>query len=121
MGIDPDLAAEFDALQPVILETNRLYLDAFSKCKGITLPPCRPYEPQGRSRGWHLAPIWTHLLGARIRTVGSSNSLDGNLANEFIRPSQSSFGAPVLSIKKEDGSLRLAVDYRSLNRVTQKG
>ena len=38
----------------------------------------------------------------------------------YIRPSVSPWGAPILFVKKKDGTLMLCIDYRQLNKVTIK-
>jgi hypothetical protein len=38
----------------------------------------------------------------------------------YIHPSMSPCGAPVLFVKKKDGTLRLCIDFRQLNKVTIK-
>ena len=38
----------------------------------------------------------------------------------FVRPSVSPWGAPILFVKKKDGTLRICIDYRQINKVTVK-
>lgn len=42
------------------------------------------------------------------------------LAKGWIEPSTSPYGSPVLFVEKSDGSLRMCIDYRALNKLTVK-
>ena len=43
-----------------------------------------------------------------------------NLAKGWIQPIQSAYSSAVLFVQRKDGTLRMCVDYRGLNRVTVK-
>ncbi len=42
------------------------------------------------------------------------------LAKGLIEPSSSPYGAPILFVTRKDGSLRMCLDYRALNKLTVK-
>ena len=60
---------------------------------------------------YNLGPVELETLKTYIKT---------NLANDFIRPSKSPGGAPILFVCKPDGSLRLCINYQDLNNLTIK-
>ena len=49
-----------------------------------------------------------------------STQLQELLDKGFIRPSSSPWGAPILFVKKKDGSHRMCIDYQELYKVTVK-
>ena len=57
----------------------------------------------------HLGPIYNM---SQNELAAIRNYLDDALERQWIRPSSSPIGAPVLFTEKPDGGLRLCVDYR---------
>ncbi|KAJ0883873.1 putative nucleotidyltransferase, Ribonuclease H [Helianthus annuus] len=84
------------------------------------LPPHRQVEFQ-----IELAPGAAPIARAPYRLAPAelkelSTQLQELLDKGFIRPSSSPWGAPVLFVKKKDGTFRMCIDYRELNKVTIK-
>nr|GFC44913.1 putative reverse transcriptase domain-containing protein [Tanacetum cinerariifolium] len=84
------------------------------------LPPTRHVEFQ-----IELIPGTAPVARAPYRLAPSkmkelSDQLQELSDKGFIRPSSSPWGAPVLFVKKKDGSFQMYIDYRELNKLTVK-
>ncbi|GJR54475.1 putative nucleotidyltransferase, ribonuclease H [Tanacetum coccineum] len=95
------------------------FLDVFPKdLPGI--PPERQVEFR-----IDLIPGATPIAKTPYRLAPSEmkelmSQLQELLDKGFIHPSSSPWGAPILFVKKKDGSMRMCIDYRELNKVTVK-
>ncbi|GKB94551.1 putative reverse transcriptase domain-containing protein, partial [Tanacetum coccineum] len=99
----------------VVRDFPEVFLDDLSG-----LPPIREIEfqieliPRATSvvkSPYHLAPSEMEELSGQLKELQDEG---------FIRPSSSPWGAPVLFVKKKDGSFRMCIDYKELNKLTVK-
>ncbi|SOV04618.1 uncharacterized protein UDID_17154 [Ustilago sp. UG-2017a] len=116
---DTTMALAYDAgLPDIIPQEYHQYLDVFSRVKADKLLPHRTYDhqiPLEEGKSPPFGPIYS-LSEHELKTL--REYLEENLAKGFISPSDSLAASPILFVKKKDGSLRLCVDYRGLNRIT---
>ena len=66
----------------------------------------------------HISRTPYHMVPTELKEL--KTQLHELLDKGFIRPSVSPWGAPVLFVKKKDGTLRMCIDYRQINKVTVK-
>ncbi|GJZ39334.1 putative reverse transcriptase domain-containing protein [Tanacetum coccineum] len=100
---------------PIVREFLEVFLEDLPG-----LPPARQVEfqidlvpsaaPVARAP-YRLAPAEMQELSTQLQEVSYRG---------FIRPSSSPWGAPILFVKKKDGSFRMCIDYRELNKLTVK-
>jgi len=96
------------------------FADVFSKSKAGKLADHRPYDLKITLDEGTSPPFGPIYSLSQEELAALRKFIDENLTTGFIRPSRSPHGAPVLFIRKKDGSLRLCVDFRGLNRISKK-
>jgi len=103
-----------------ILEEYYEYADVFSKSKAETLVLYRPYDLRIDLEKDSHPPVGTIYSLSKFEQEALKEFIDENLTNGFIRSTSSPHEALVLFVKKKDGSLRLCIDFRGLNKITKK-
>ena len=96
------------------------FADMFSKSKTGKLADRQPYDLKITLDEGTILPFGPIYSLSQEELAALHKFIDKNLATGFICPSHSPCGAPVLFIRKKDGSLRLCVDFRGLNRISKK-
>ncbi|GKC40436.1 putative reverse transcriptase domain-containing protein [Tanacetum coccineum] len=100
---------------PVVREFSKVFPEDLPG-----LPPVRQVEFQ-----IDLIPGAALIARAPYRLAPSemqelSDQLQELTDRGFIQPSTSTWGAPILFVKKKDGSFKMCIDYRELNKLTVK-
>ena len=96
------------------------FADVFSKKKADTLAPHRPYDLKIDLEEGTSPPIGPMYSLSQSELGSLREFIDEHIRIGFIRSSKSPHGAPILFVRKKDGTLRLCVDFRGLNKISKK-
>ncbi|WZZ60551.1 hypothetical protein YC2023_060658 [Brassica napus] len=100
------------------IEVVQEFEDIFAPLKELPPPRSNPFtitlEPEAKP----IAKAPYRMAPAELAEL--KKQLEDLLEKGFIRSSSSPWGAPVLFVKKKDGSMRLCIDYRGTNNITIK-
>ncbi len=106
--VDPKTLEKLLAEFKIVFEPLPKGLPPLRETTGHTIPLVEGAIPPYRSP-YRMSPLELREVRKQIQEL---------LENKFIQPSKSPFGSPVLFVQKKDGSLRMCIDYRALNKLT---
>ena len=96
------------------------FTNVFNKTKAKALPPHCPYDLKINLEESAQPPVSLIYSLSASEQEALKEFIEENLNTGFIQPISSLHGAPVLFVKKKDGSLRLCVNFRGLNCISKK-
>ena len=96
------------------------YQDVFPDDLPHGLPPARAIDHKIELQPGTSPPNRPVYRMSQSELQEVKRQLEELISKGFIQPSTSPYGAPILFVKKKDGTLRMCVDYRALNSATIK-
>jgi hypothetical protein len=108
----PGLVRDAD-LQQVLAE----FADVFAPMPP-GLPPHRNVEHVIRTEPGAVPPYRRPYRLSQAELAEVERQIKELLEKKLIEPANSPYGAPVLFVQKKDGTLRMCIDYRALNKIT---
>jgi hypothetical protein len=113
-------AGEVDPFEVVRRRVLDPFKDVFPDDLPAGLPPSREVDHRIELIPGAVPPSRPTFRLSEKELVELKKQLEELTKSGFIQPSKSPFGAPILFVKKKDGTMRMCVDYRALNNVTIK-
>ena len=105
-----------DSFHEILNQFNDVLTEEFPK----TLPPQRAIDHQIPLIPGSMPPAKAPYRMNATQLAELKKQLQELEECGFIRPSNSPYGAPVIFVAKKDGTMRLCMDYRALNKITIK-
>jgi hypothetical protein len=117
----PSSADAAEAVPPSVRDLLHEFVDVFPD-EVLELPPERPgmnhtiplIDPHSKPPSRPLYRL------SRAELAEAERQVKLLLEKGYIEPSISPYGAPILFVQKKEGSLRMVIDYRALNKITVK-
>jgi hypothetical protein len=118
--LQPESSNEMDLTPPEVLELLQKYPSVFPSALQepnplrADMPTVIQTDPSAKIPNqpmFRYSPAEVAEIEKQVREL---------LEQGLVQPSTSPYGAPVLLVKKKDGSKRMCVDYRALNHITVK-
>src|SRR5882672_8046400 len=117
---EPLATDEAELFAKIVLKVYQDFFDVFSQDEAKNMPPHRDFDHKIHLEN-NQTPPHSHIYLLTGTELGLLREfLDNMLGKGFIQLSWSPAGAPVLFMKKKDGTLQLCVDFRNLNKLTRK-
>ena len=96
------------------------FANVFSQTKAEILPPHHPYDLKINLKEGAQSPVGPIYSLSVSKQESFKEFIEENLNMGFIQPTSSPHSAPVLSVKKKDGSLHFCVNFHRLNHISKK-